>query len=173
MTEKDDARSAGKRTAPAALRQTWERSTQDPSPVAALEASRALYRGLSSWQAALVAEALDHGATWEELGVALGTTRQAAWARFRRVVENDKEGTGTMKQQSDALLERLGEEVASVQARLKDLDHRWRAERKRLQEELRQAAQQVQHDRQALQKEMREATKSVREQIRQLRNPTP
>jgi len=35
-----------------------------------------------------IRQARTEGATWAQIGEALGTTRQAAWERFKRVVEN-------------------------------------------------------------------------------------
>ncbi|PYP42487.1 MAG: helix-turn-helix domain-containing protein [Gemmatimonadetes bacterium] len=51
--------------------------------MAALRASKLLRRLLARWERILVSEALDAGTTWEELGRALGVTRQAVWSRFR------------------------------------------------------------------------------------------
>jgi hypothetical protein len=75
--------SRSKRKVRARLRQVWDRVGRDTEPVAALRASKLLRILLARWERILVAEALEAGSTWEELGRALGVTRQAAWARFR------------------------------------------------------------------------------------------
>jgi hypothetical protein len=72
-----------KREMRARLRKVWDRVSRDDEPVAALRASKLLRLLLARWERILVAEALDAGATWEELGRALGVTRQAVWSRFR------------------------------------------------------------------------------------------
>jgi hypothetical protein len=141
--------------------------------VAALEASRALHREVAAWQSALVAEALAAGATWEEIGAALGITRQAAWARFRRVAEGMEGGPRAMDERVEALTTRVSEEMKAFGARLRALDEAWRRDRERLQGELRDAAQRASRDRRALQQEMRETGRGLRREVRRLRHEPP
>ena len=72
-----------KREMRARLQKVWSHVSRDVEPVAALRASKLLRRLLARWERILVSEALNVGATWEELGRALGVTRQAVWSRFR------------------------------------------------------------------------------------------
>ena len=72
-----------KREMRARLQRVWDRVIRDAEPVAALRASKLLRLVLARWDRILVREALEAGATWEELGRALGVSRQAVWARFR------------------------------------------------------------------------------------------
>lgn len=65
------------------LRRAWERVSKDADPVDALRAGRMLRPLLARWERVLVGEALEEGITWQELGRALGVTRQAAWSRYR------------------------------------------------------------------------------------------
>jgi hypothetical protein len=142
---------------------------QDPSPVHALGASRAMHHELAEWQSALVSEAIDAGATWEDIGSALGTTRQGAWARFRHVVESDEGRSRTINQEANELLGRLNEAMKSIQTRMGELDGRWRGERGRLQREGREFAQRMQQERNALRQELKETTRSLRDEIRRLK----
>ena len=60
----------------------WDTALNDPDPLVALGATRALGGLLSTWEAQLVGEAVAAGATWETIGGAFGVSRQAAWQRF-------------------------------------------------------------------------------------------
>ena len=79
------------RAVPPVMLDAWERATQGPDPIAALGATKALWQHLAQWQSVLVTEAVNATATWDDIGLALGTTRQAAWARFRKGVERAEE----------------------------------------------------------------------------------
>ena len=70
------------RSVPPLLRATWDAATSDPDPLQALGATRALVGLLSAWEAKLVGEAMETGATWETIGGSVGVSRQAAWERF-------------------------------------------------------------------------------------------
>jgi hypothetical protein len=69
---------------PAELETAWAELRDDSKPLAALRAARQLRDGLGPWEAHLAREALAAGETWETIGEALGTSRQAAWERLRR-----------------------------------------------------------------------------------------
>ena len=159
------------RATPDGLSRAWEEVTHDPNPVSALRATATMHRELIEWQSALVAEAIDAGATWEKVGAALGTTRQAAWARFRHVVEDDGRRTKVMNQQANELLQKVQDEMKSLHARTRELDGRWREERARLQREGRDAAHRMQLERNALRQELKETTRALREEIRRLKTP--
>ncbi len=49
----------------------------------ALKASRYLRAELAAWEGALADEARASGATWEDIGRALGISRQSAWQLYR------------------------------------------------------------------------------------------
>lgn len=72
----------GARPVPPLMQQTWDAAISDPDPLVALGAARALTGLLSTWEARLVGEAVDAGATWEAIGSTVGVSRQAAWQRF-------------------------------------------------------------------------------------------
>lgn len=59
------------------------------SPVAALTATRTLSLVVEDTMRALASHARASGATWQEIGTALGTTRQAAFARFGPHLEKE------------------------------------------------------------------------------------
>jgi hypothetical protein len=71
-------------------RATWDaweqliRST-DPDPMEVLRLAGTYQRYLFEVQDKAVRAARAQGRTWEEIGEAVGTTRQAAWQRFGKV----------------------------------------------------------------------------------------
>jgi hypothetical protein len=64
--------------------ETWEQllHERDPDPVAVLRAASQFLRYFESVQGEAVKAARHRARTWEEIGEAMGVTRQAAWARF-------------------------------------------------------------------------------------------
>lgn len=159
------------RDIPGGLDEAWTAATRDPDALDALGASRRLFGELPGWQGRLVVEALRAGATWEQIGAALGTTRQAAWARFRDLAEATEEGRSPMTEQLNALQRRLSDDVRSLQARLKAADAEWREDRKRLQRELRTVERKRGEQRAALKQELRDTADAMRAEIRALREP--
>ena len=117
------------------LRRAWESVNRDTDPVAALRATKPFHDLIAAWEGVLAWEAIQTGATWQQLGNALGTTRQAAWARFRASVSRQGVQNGRHGEQgargSGAYRMRLLEE------RLKLLDAKTRRERQRLQQRIR------------------------------------
>ena len=81
MDETEDTKETD-RPVPPLMAASWEAATTDPDPLAALGATRALVGLLSTWEAQLVGEAMEAGATWETIGGSVGVSRQAAWERF-------------------------------------------------------------------------------------------
>jgi hypothetical protein len=108
------------------LERTWAEATRAPDPINALRASRALHHQLSDWQAVLVAEALIAGLTWEEMGEALGTTRQAAWARFKRVAESAAEGGRMIADELARVRSEANHELEGLYQQLRAQDLEWR-----------------------------------------------
>lgn len=158
------------RDVPEDLRTSWEQAVEDPDAVAALVASRTLFKRLSSWQSALVEEAMGRGATWEDVGDALGTTRQAAWARFRHATEHEG-GSRQMAEQIATLNRRIADETKSLHSRLREFDDKWREERNRLQLDLRRIGRERAEERKSLLDEIKQTARSLREEIRRLREP--
>ena len=71
---------------PAELKSAWDRTVAAGDPLDALRGARDLKDELSKFEARLAREALAAGETWETIGAALGTSRQAAWERLRRAI---------------------------------------------------------------------------------------
>ena len=79
---------------PPELKDAWHRATDSGDPLEALRGARDLKDALQRFEAHLARRALANGETWETIGAALGTSRQAAWERLRRAIaaeiESDK-----------------------------------------------------------------------------------
>ena len=71
---------------PAALKDAWHRAVGSIDPLEALRAARDLKDELQRFEARVARAALAAGETWETIGAALGTSRQAAWERLRRAI---------------------------------------------------------------------------------------
>ena len=71
---------------PAELKGAWDRTVAADDPLDGLRGARDLKDQLSRFEAKLAREALAAGETWETIGAALGTSRQAAWERLRRAI---------------------------------------------------------------------------------------
>jgi len=127
------------RDLPSDVAESLERLRGAPTPIEAVAATRSLRDALGRWQSVLVAEAIDAGASWEDLGGALATTRQAAWARFRHVLGSEGGSVGMKDREQQR--EQLRQLRTSAQERLRELDEQWRSE----QAGLRAAMEQTQH----------------------------
>jgi uncharacterized membrane protein len=79
---------------PPELKDAWQRTTESDDALASLRGARDLKDALQRFEAHLARRALANGETWETIGAALGTSRQAAWERLRRAIaaeiESDK-----------------------------------------------------------------------------------
>ena len=110
-------------------------------------------------------QALSHGATWEAVGDALGTTRQAAWARFRHVVEAGgglaMERQGELRDQAAAIRER-------AQLRLRELDDQWRQETARLDSELQEVGGRLRDARHTHRRQRRDVRDDLRRSLHAL-----
>jgi hypothetical protein len=71
---------------PPELKDAWQRTTSSTDPLDGLRAARDLKDELQRFEANLARAALAAGETWETIGAALGTSRQAAWERLRRAI---------------------------------------------------------------------------------------
>jgi hypothetical protein len=156
------------RDVPGDLAATWERATTDPDPLAALGSSQDLAAGVGRWQNELVAEAVRNGATWEQIGDTLGISRQAAWARFRHVLE--EEGGGSMEAEIDQLKGRIHEEVRTLRESMKAADEAHRKARTEARDRLREVERQARMERQELRERVKESVRSLQEELRRLRS---
>ena len=157
---------------PPGVRQAWELATEDAGSVDALKGTKQLFTEVASWQSALVDSALREGATWEDIGAALGTTRQAAWARFRSVAEAIEGMSVPTAQEVKAMTERVKDELKLLQSQLKDWDERWRRRQAELTEQSRKLDRERREERKKLQQEIRSVQSSLRDEIRALRSST-
>jgi hypothetical protein len=160
---------APERRVPDDLSTSWERATADPDPLAALGASRALAKAVGRWQGVLVAEAVRGGATWEQIGEILGTTRQAAWARFRQVLET--EGGRPMEDHTTELKRRIQDEVRSLRQAMKAIDEAQRKARTEALDRIREMDRQARQERQELRDRMKETVRSLQDELRALSRP--
>jgi hypothetical protein len=72
------------------MQAAWETAVSDPDPLVAMGATKALIELLATWQAKLATEAMGAGATWGAIGGTVGISRQAAWERLHREVDEFK-----------------------------------------------------------------------------------
>jgi hypothetical protein len=160
---------ASERPVPDELTATWERATADPDALTALGASRTLARGVDRWQGILVAEAIRSGATWEQIGETLGTSRQAAWARFRHVLET--KGGRSMEDQTAELKRRIQDEVRSLREAMKAIDETHRKARTEALDRLHEVEREARRERQELRDRMKESVRSLQDELRGRRKP--
>src|SRR5947209_938682 len=154
------------RKIPSDLAEAWQRLPTDP-PLAALASSHQVHRTLSNWQSALVKEAVEDGASWEEIGVALGTSKQGAWARFRAAV-GEQGGQGTMHDPVQTK-QRVRELWNAGQARLSEMDTTWREEQQRLRQQVHESKDRLAEARRHHAQERREARQNLRREMEKLR----
>jgi septal ring factor EnvC (AmiA/AmiB activator) len=155
------------RKIPSELAEAWQRLPTDP-PLAALASSRQVHRTLANWQNALVKEAVEDGASWEEIGVALGTSKQGAWARFRAAV-GEQGGQGTMHDPVLQTKQRVRELWNAEQARLSEMDTKWREEQQRLRQQVHESKDRLAEARRHHAQERREARQNLRREMEKLR----
>ena len=150
------------RTVPVGLAASWERLVSD-QPLAALAAAHSVHRSLAEWQTELVKEAVAGGASWEEIGDALATSRQAAWARFRTAL-GDTTGGEPMRDR-DEVRQRIRELVEANHARLREIEARWRDEHEQLLGHVRQSKDRLAEGRRNHARARREARDRLRREI--------
>jgi hypothetical protein len=141
------------RTVPKALTEHWDTATRATDPLEALGASNGFWEQWAQWQGTLVAEALKAGATWEQIGEAMGTSRQAAWARFRTSIEGDAAAAPTREHLVEARFQ-LRQQLRELHQRVHERDQAWRAERARALDEVRVLDDRRSQERAALREEM-------------------
>src|SRR5689334_3560907 len=92
---------------PAELEEAWHRATSSSDPLEALQGARDLKDELARFEARIARHALANGETWETIGAALGTSRQAAWERLRKAIAADIEADkARVKAERDRLVEK-------------------------------------------------------------------
>jgi hypothetical protein len=155
------------RSIPDEVAERWQRVTDAATAITAVAESRALHHSIARWQAALVQEALNEGSTWEEIGEALGTTRQAAWARFRQAIEPD--GGASAMNENVNLREQLRNLWQDAQSRRREADARWREAQGRLRNQLQESQNQLREakrhnaaERRAAREELRRSADALR-----------
>ena len=156
------------RAVPADLDASWQRSTADPDPVSALGATRDLARRVDRWQGTLVREALRGGATWEQIGDTLGTSRQAAWARFRDVV--DQGGRGKVEDRTAELRARIHDEVRSMRESMRAMEEEHRKARADALQQIREMDRKAREQRHELKERMKKTIRSLQDELRALRS---
>ncbi|MGH2749909.1 MAG: hypothetical protein ACRDK3_03410 [Actinomycetota bacterium] len=72
-----------KRAIPKPISQAWTDLRRAPA-LEALAACRRLQEELNRWEGVVANEARLEAASWDEIGKALGISRQSAWERYRR-----------------------------------------------------------------------------------------
>lgn len=86
-------------------------------PLGQLRGLRAADKQLEVWQREAIVRAREHGASWSQIGDALGITKQAAWklynADVRELLTEIRQRSGL----SDEQAQRLAEEERSARAR--------------------------------------------------------
>lgn len=102
----------------------------------------------------------------------MGTTRQAAWARFRSVAEEVDGKSIPSHQEVRAVQQRVNEELRSLQTKLKDFDQKWPERQTELTRRVQVLERERREERKQLQQEIRSATAELRDQVRRLPEPT-
>src|SRR5215471_1854509 len=154
------------RKVPARLAEAWQLLPTDP-PLDALAASHRIHRALADWQNDLVREAVASGANWEEIGTALGTSKQGAWARFRAAV-GEQGGQEAMHDRTQTK-QRVREIRDAGQAQLRELDTEWRDEQQRLRQQVQESKNRLSEARSRHTQERRQARQKLRREIEKLR----
>ncbi|NPU85513.1 MAG: hypothetical protein HPY65_13635 [Syntrophaceae bacterium] len=120
------------RQIPRELEQCWNDGTRHSNPLIALHATKEFWPLWAQWQAALAREAIADGATWDEIGQAMGISRQAAWGRFKAAVEGGK--PMEMEKENER---QLREAIKEIKAHGRERDQELAANRRRLRDDLR------------------------------------
>ncbi len=154
------------RAIPDPVADSWSRLAGE-SALGAVAASRALHRAVARWQADLVHEAVAEGASWEHIGEALGTTRQAAWARFRDAVAGER-GAADLETQ-EGIRRRITELRDAGQARLRAMDAHWHEQQERMRKDVREGQRQLDEGKRRHNVERQVARQELRQSVAALR----
>lgn len=112
------------RDVPPLMQVAWDTAVSDPDPLVAMGATKALIEFLGTWQAKLATEAMDAGATWGAIGGTVGVSRQAAWERLHREVDEFKrqlksEFKRQVKKEAREISDRHRQEIANFTDEIK------------------------------------------------------
>jgi hypothetical protein len=86
---------------------------ESEDPLIQLRGLRAATRQLDVWQREAIARARQCGASWAEIGDALGVTKQAAWSLYNADVRDALEAARSRSPLSDEEAQRLADEERS------------------------------------------------------------
>jgi hypothetical protein len=152
------------RRIPKPVTESWDRLPVDP-PLGALDASHKLHQAIAQWQTDLVREAITSGASWEEIGVGLGTTKQGAWARFR-VPLGGKGGQAVMESAGRREAQKRAREAWDAgQARMREIEGKWRDEHDRLRQQVRESKDRLSEAQRRHSRERRDARQELRREV--------
>src|SRR5580658_3452749 len=106
------------------MQAAWDTAVSDPDPLVAMGATKALIELLGTWQAKLATEAIDAGATWGAIGGTVGISRQAAWERLHREVDEFKRQLKSefklqVKKEARAISDRHRQEITEFTEEIK------------------------------------------------------
>lgn len=86
-------------------------------PLAQLRGLRAATRQLDAWQREAIARAREGGASWSDIGDALGVTKQAAWASYNQDVRETLAAARPSSGLSDEDAQQLADEARTHRRR--------------------------------------------------------
>jgi hypothetical protein len=86
-------------------------------PLGQLRGLRAATRQLDAWQREAIARAREGGASWSDIGEALGVTKQAAWASYNEGVREVLAATRSRSGLTDEDAQQLADEARSQRRR--------------------------------------------------------
>lgn len=88
-----------------------------PDPLGQLRGLRAADRQLDVWQRETIARAREQGASWADIGEALGVTKQAAWALYnediRGMLDSARQRSGLTDEQAQQLADEQRDAIRS------------------------------------------------------------
>ena len=86
-------------------------------PLAQLRGLRAATQQLDAWQREAIARAREGGASWSDIGDALGVTKQAAWASYNQDVRETLAAARRSSGLSDEDAQQLADEARTQRRR--------------------------------------------------------
>jgi hypothetical protein len=86
-------------------------------PLSQLRGLRAATRQLDAWQREAIARARERGASWSDIGEALGVTKQAAWASYNQDIREALSNARARSGLSDEDAQQLADDVRTERNR--------------------------------------------------------
>jgi hypothetical protein len=139
------------RQVPYELQQCWDEGTKHPDALTALRATKEFWPRWAQWQATLAREAIAGGATWDQVGKAMGTSRQGAWGKFKSVVEGGRQVDAQKESER-----KVREAIKEMRMRGREHDRVLAADRRRLSDDLRALDNRRKQERRDLQRQIDE-----------------